>query len=101
LFKTNKTNQPLYERAIVELKYEGYIKKQLREIKKTEKQNDRKIPEHMDYKKIAGLSNEAIEKLSKSQPTTIGSASRIEGVTPAAINLILIQIKKREILKNA
>jgi tRNA uridine 5-carboxymethylaminomethyl modification enzyme len=55
----------------------------------------------MDYKKIAGLSNEAIEKLSKSQPTTIGSASRIEGVTPAAINLILIQIKKREILKNA
>jgi tRNA uridine 5-carboxymethylaminomethyl modification enzyme len=83
----------------VEFKYEGYIKKQLREIKKTEKQNDKKIPEHIDYEKIAGLSNEAIEKLSKSQPTTIGSASRIEGVTPAAINLILIQIKKREILK--
>ena len=99
LFKTNKTNQRLYERAIVEFKYEGYIKKQLREIKKTEKQNDKKIPEHIDYEKIAGLSNEAIEKLSKSQPATIGSASRIEGVTPAAINLILIQIKKREILK--
>ena len=85
----------------MELKYERYIKKQLREIKKTEKQNDKKIPEHMDYKKITGLSNAAIEKLSKLQPTTIGSASRIEGVTPAAINLILIQIKNREILKNA
>ena len=53
----------------------------------------------VNYKNISGLSNEVIEKLNKSQPTTIGSASRIEGVTPAAINLILIQIKKREVLK--
>ena len=99
LFKTNKTNQHFYDRAIIETKYEGYIKKQLREIKKTQKQNDKKIPKRINYSKIAGLSNEAIEKLNKSQPTTIGSASRIEGVTPAAINLILIQIKKKEIIK--
>lgn len=99
LFKTNKTNQHLYDRAAIETKYEGYIKKQLREIKKTQKQNDKKIPKHISYSKIAGLSNEAIEKLNKSQPTTIGSASRIEGITPAAINLILIQIKKKEIIK--
>ena len=98
LFKTNKTNKHLYKRAVIENKYEGYIKKQLREIKKTQKQNDKKIPKHIIYKNISGLSNEVIEKLNKSQPTTIGSASRIEGVTPAAINLILIQIKKREFL---
>ena len=99
LFKTNKINKHLYQRAVTENKYEGYIKKQLREIKKTQKQNDKKIPKHINYKNISGLSNEVIEKLNKSQPTTIGSASRIEGVTPAAINLILIQIKKREVLK--
>ena len=99
LFKTNKQNKHLYQRAVIENKYEGYIKKQLREIKKTQKQNDKKIPKHINYKNISGLSNEVIEKLNKSQPTTIGSASRIEGVTPAAINLILIQIKKREVLK--
>tara|TARA_B100001741_G_scaffold69690_1_gene55743 strand:+ start:386 stop:2236 length:1851 start_codon:yes stop_codon:yes gene_type:complete len=99
LFKTNKTNKHLYQRAVIENKYGGYIKKQLREIKKTQKQNDKKIPKHINYKNISGLSNEVIEKLNKSQPTTIGSASRIEGVTPAAINLILIQIKKREVLK--
>ena len=99
LFKTNKKNQHLYQRAITEHKYKGYIKKQLREILKTKKQNDKKIPKQINYKKISGLSNEVVEKLNKSQPTTIGSASRIEGVTPAAINLILIQIKKRELLK--
>ena len=99
LFKTNKKNQHLYQRAITEHKYKGYIKKQLREILKTQKQNNKKIPKQINYKKISGLSNEVVEKLNKSQPTTIGSASRIEGVTPAAINLILIQIKKRELLK--
>ena len=99
VFKTNITNKHFYQRAITEHKYQGYIKKQLREIKKTEKQENRKIPNNIDYNKIAGLSNEVKEKLKKTQPTTIGSASRMEGVTPAAINLILIQIKKREVLK--
>jgi len=99
LFKTNKQNKNFYQRAITEYKYEGYIKKQLREVKKTQKQNNKKIPNNINYSKIAGLSNEVIEKLNTAQPTTIGSASRMEGVTPAAINLILIQIKKKELLK--
>ena len=98
-FKTNPSNKHLYQRAITEHKYQGYIKKQLREIKKTEKQENKKIPNNIDYNTIAGLSNEVKEKLKKTQPTTIGSASRMEGVTPAAINLILIQIKKREAFK--
>ena len=99
VFKTNPSNKHLYQRAITEHKYQGYIKKQLREIKKTEKQENKKIPNNIDYNTIAGLSNEVKEKLKKTQPTTIGSASRMEGVTPAAINLILIQIKKREAFK--
>ena len=76
-----------------------YIEKQLREIKKNQKQNAKKIPDNINYSKINGLSNEVTERLSKTKPTTIGSASRMEGITPAAINLILIQIKKRELLK--
>ena len=99
LFKTNKKNQNFYKRAVIECKYKGYIEKQLREIKKNQKQNAKKIPDNINYSKINGLSNEVTERLSKTKPTTIGSASRMEGVTPAAINLILIQIKKRELLK--
>ena len=99
LYKTNKKNQNFYKRAVIECKYKGYIEKQLREIKKNQKQNAKKIPDNINYSKINGLSNEVTERLSKTKPTTIGSASRMEGVTPAAINLILIQIKKRELLK--
>jgi len=99
LFKTTEENKHLYHRATIESKYSGYIKKQLREVEKTKKQNKKKIPNNFEYSNLAGLSNEVKEKLSNSKPDTIGSASRMEGVTPAAINLILIQIKKNEILK--
>ena len=98
LLKTTKTNKHHYQRAITEIKYAGYINKQIREINKTKKQNSRKIPNHINYKKINGLSNEVCEKLSLRQPRTIGDASAIEGVTPAAINLILIHIKKRDLV---
>ena len=98
LLKTNKTNKSHYLRAITEIKYAGYINKQIREIKKTKKQNNKKIPNDIKYSNIRGLSNEVREKLTKTQPRTIGDASSIEGVTPAAINLILIHIKKRELV---
>jgi len=75
------------------------VEKQKREIKKTQKQNNKKIPQDLKYNNIPGLSNEVKEKLIKHKPETIGRASKIEGVTPAAVNLILIQIKKKEILK--
>ena len=91
--------EKLFKRASIEIKYKGYIEKQLREISKNRKQNDKKIPDDFSYKNISGLSNEVVEKLTKTKPQTIGSASRIEGVTPAAINLILVVMKKEEILK--
>ena len=99
LIKLNKEEEVFFKRASTEIKYKGYIEKQTREINKNKKQNNKKIPPSINYKKISGLSNEVVEKLTKSQPETIGSASQIEGVTPAAINLILISIKKQELEK--
>ena len=99
VFKPKKKDRNLYKRAVTESKYMGYVEKQKREIKKTQKQNNKKIPQDLEYNYIPGLSNEVKEKLIKHKPETIGRASKIEGVTPAAVNLILIQIKKKEILK--
>jgi tRNA uridine 5-carboxymethylaminomethyl modification enzyme len=98
LLKTTKTNKHHYQRAITEIKYAGYINKQIREINKTKKQNNKRIPNDINYENINGLSNEVCEKLTLRQPRTIGDASSIEGVTPAAINLILIHIKKRDLV---
>ena len=69
-------------------------------MRKNKKQNLKKIPESFSYDDIGGLSNEVKEKLNKSKPNTIGSAARIEGVTPAAINIILVTMKKQELEKN-
>ena len=99
IYKTKTNEKKLFERAAREAKYEGYIEKQLREIKKTKKQNKKKIPPNLNYSNIAGLSNEVKEKLTNHKPETIGMASRLEGVTPAAVNLILIQLKKNELQK--
>ena len=99
LFKPNQKYKNLYRRATTEAKYKGYVDKQKREIKKAQKQNNKTIPQNIGYKNIPGLSNEVKEKLIKHKPQTIGHASKIEGVTPAAVNLILIQIKKKELLK--
>ena len=99
LIELNPEEEYFFKRASTEIKYKGYIEKQTREINKNKKQNNKKIPLTINYKEISGLSNEVVEKLTKSQPETIGSASQIEGVTPAAINLILISIKKHELEK--
>ncbi len=84
-----------------EVKYEGYIKKQEKEIKKIEKMEKEKIPEQIDFKKIPGLTKEVMETLEKNQPKTIGEAKRIPGLTPAAvINLHVFIQKKRRSRKN-
>ena len=83
------------ERLANERKYEGYINKQLREIKRNEKNLKKQIPETIKFVEIEGLSSEVKEKLLASRPKTIGDASRIEGVTPAAISLITVAIAKK------
>ena len=99
-YKPTNKNKNMFNRAKTEIKYSGYINKQQREIEKNKKQNNKKIPSSIKYKKIPGLSNEVIEKLNTVKPATVGQATQIEGITPAAINLILIQIKKKELQKH-
>ena len=99
LFKCDEPNTNHYKRACVEVRYAGYIEKQTREVEKNRKQNSKKIPNTFSYHDIPGLSNEVKEKLERTKPDTIGSAARIEGVTPAAINIILVTMKKQELEK--
>jgi tRNA uridine 5-carboxymethylaminomethyl modification enzyme len=86
----------MFERAANEIKYQGYIAKQQREVESARKHEETKIPNNLDFKLIVGLSNEVKERLSTSKPSTLGQAGRLEGVTPAAINLISITIKKNQ-----
>lgn len=84
------------ERVSTEIKYEGYIKHQLDEVKRQSKANSTLLPEDIDYSKIKGLRLEAAQKLSKIRPASIGQASRISGVNPADITVLMIwlQLKK-------
>ena len=84
----------VYEQVEIEAKYSGYIKRQLADIEVFKKDENLKIREDIDYTKIGGLSREMVYKLSKVMPATIGEASRIPGVTPAAITAILGYLKK-------
>lgn len=76
-----------------ELKYDGYIKKQLAAAERMEKLEDRILPENIDYDEIRGLRIEAREKLKAIRPRSIGQASRISGVNPADISVLLIWMK--------
>lgn len=82
--------------ALVEIniKYDGYIQKQLEMAERLKKLEYKKIPANFDYKTIPGLSKEIVEKLSEVQPETIGQASRIPGITPAALAIILVAVEK-------
>ncbi len=81
------------EQVEIQTKYAGYIKRQLEEIEKHKRYENKPIPQDFDYMKISSLSSEVREKLQKNQPQTIGQASRIPGVTPAAISLLLVFLK--------
>lgn len=82
------------EQIDIQMKYEGYIKRQLTEIERQKRNEETLIPEHIDYNKIIGLSTEVRQKLNAIKPKTIGMASRISGVTPASISILLIYVKK-------
>lgn len=77
-----------------EIKYEGYIKRQLEEVKRMKKIEKIKLPPHLDYNKISGLSREIREKLTKFKPLNLGQASRIPGITPAAISILMVYLRK-------
>ena len=85
----------------VQAKYAGYIDRQEREIAKHAKQESLRLPEDIDYALVDGLSNEARQKLKAARPITLGQASRLEGMTPSAVSLLLIHLKKRQLRKSA
>jgi len=82
------------EQVEIQIKYAGYIERQQDEIARQLRHEEAKIPTHFDYMKVVGLSNEVRQKLSNVRPATVGMASRVPGVTPAAISLLLVHLKK-------
>ncbi len=83
----------ILERVETDAKYEGYLKKGLEQIEKTRRLDEKKLPEDIDYYQISGLRNEAQEKLAKIRPQSIGQASRISGVNPADIAVLMVYLK--------
>ncbi|MEC4890892.1 MAG: tRNA uridine-5-carboxymethylaminomethyl(34) synthesis enzyme MnmG [Nitrospira sp.] len=84
----------IIEEVELEIKYEGYIKRQLQQIGQFKKLEQRSIPQTFDYKTIPGFSREVLEKFVRVRPSTIGQASRISGVTPASISLLIVALEK-------
>ncbi|MBL6690145.1 MAG: tRNA uridine-5-carboxymethylaminomethyl(34) synthesis enzyme MnmG [Pseudomonadales bacterium] len=86
--------QSVLEQVEIDSKYQGYIARQQEEIERIQAQQGYPLPADLDYGEIHGLSNEVVQKLSDVRPATLGQASRISGVTPAAVSLLLIHLKK-------
>jgi len=85
----------------VQAKYQGYIERQEREIERHAKQESLKLPADLNYSNVTGLSTEAMQRLESTRPATLGQASRLEGMTPSAVSLLLIHLKKRQMKKTA
>ena len=91
---TPPADQRVQEQVEIAAKYEGYINRQLDEIEQMRRYENALLPLDVAYEKVGGLSNEIVQKLSEMRPETLGSASRIQGVTPAALSQLLIYLKK-------
>ena len=97
----NGLEDDVIEQIEIEAKYAGYLDRQRMDIQDFEKEESLKIPKSTNYKLVGSLSNEIVEKLSKIKPPTLGAASRISGVTPAAAIALLRYIKKNKNKKAA
>ncbi|PTM56902.1 tRNA uridine-5-carboxymethylaminomethyl(34) synthesis enzyme MnmG [Desmospora activa] len=82
------------EQVEIQLKYEGYIKKSLQQVEKMSKMENKRIPDWVDYEQVVGISTEAREKLNRVRPLSLGQASRISGVNPADISILLVYIEQ-------
>ncbi|SMB55907.1 glucose-inhibited cell-division protein [Serratia proteamaculans] len=89
------------EQVEIQVKYEGYIVRQQEEIEKQQRNENTVLPLDLDYQQVSGLSNEVIAKLNDHKPNSIGQASRISGITPAAISILLIWLKKQGLLRRS
>ena len=86
-------DEEIYEQVNIQIKYEGYIKRQMGQVEKFKRLEEKKLPKDFDYKLIKGLSRESIDHLNKIQPENIGQALRIAGVSHADIAVLLIYLK--------
>lgn len=98
IFDVNRPLLPLEvcEQVELQIKYKGYIEKQMAQIEQAEKLDMKKLPENTDYSRIHGLRLEAAEKLNKIKPRSIGQASRISGVSPADVSMLIVWLKKEQ-----
>ncbi|MDX1669078.1 MAG: tRNA uridine-5-carboxymethylaminomethyl(34) synthesis enzyme MnmG [Limnobacter sp.] len=92
------TESQLVNQLEIEVKYSGYVQRQKLEIERSSLNEQLKLPLDFDYNSVTGLSKEVQQKLSEGRPETIGQASRIQGVTPAAISLLMVHLKKKDLL---
>ncbi len=79
----------------VRAKYSGYIERQQQDIERARRNESLRLPEDLDYARLGGLSNEVKQKLTEARPATLGQASRVPGITPAAVSILLVHLKKR------
>jgi tRNA uridine 5-carboxymethylaminomethyl modification enzyme len=101
LAEEKQVRDEVAEQVVIRTKYAGYINRQQAEIERLQRHEMTLLPEKMDYKEVRGLSNEVREKLQKAQPNSIGQASRISGVTPAAVSLLLVHLKRGSSSENS
>jgi len=99
--KNDALTDEVKEQVEIQVKYEGYIKKAKEQVERMLKMEDKKIPEDIDYDAIPGLATEAREKLKKIRPLSVGQASRISGVNPADISILLVYIEQGNIARTA
>ena len=90
------TPVPVAEEVETRIKYAGYIERQERQVEKLRRMEDVRLPEGMDYQDVHGLTTEVREKLGRVRPVSLGQASRISGVTPAAIMALQVHLKRRD-----
>ena len=88
--------QNIFEQIEIEVKYEGYIKRQMAQTEQMRRMENKKLPAGTDYRTLAGLRLEAQEKLNQVRPENIGQASRISGVSPADISVLIIWLSQRK-----
>lgn len=102
VIETNEAlNEEMRDQVGIQVKYEGYIKKASDQVERMNKMEDKKVPENIDYDQINGLASEAKEKLKKIRPLSVGQASRISGVNPADVSILLIYIEQGNIARIA
>jgi tRNA uridine 5-carboxymethylaminomethyl modification enzyme len=100
-FAPGLTDPQSAEQVEIQIKYEGYIARQQDEINKQQRNENTVLPATLDYRQVSGLSNEVIAKLNDHKPVSIGQASRISGITPAAISILLVWLKKQGLLRRS